>query len=293
MILKLQQAIVFKTGLCKLTLTDGVYVKSHIIPVALTRLPTNGKKIVQSGIGLGVKSRFVSWYDDKLVTRAGENILEKIDTSAINILRNNQLIWSSWGSDKSSLSSDFVDEFGELTFRMIRFTQAKELQLFFLSVVWRSAVTQRPEFSEVHLSNEIVEDLRSRVVSQDSGTLSDYPVQLFQIVTKGTLHNRTPVLESKIVEFEPDDRREINYVRVYFDGLVAHVHLPLLKNFDERFLRTCLQSEADTLVFTNKFDDSRAAANIKEMVATVLKERTVPPSKLTLISSAIRNTLKN
>lgn len=152
-----------KSGRCQLTGQYGPYVKSHIIPASLTRLPSNGKKIIQAGIGLGVKHRFVSWYDNELVTRAGEDILEEIDTPAIEILRKHKLIWSSWGSDKRLKADDFLAEPNEQGIRVVRIGRAKELQLFFLSLLWRSAASRRPEFSQVQLPADTVEDLRRRV----------------------------------------------------------------------------------------------------------------------------------
>ncbi len=199
-----------KSGLCKLTGTHGAYVKSHIIPASLTRLPSNGQKVVEGGIGLGVKNRFVSWYDNELVTRLGEDILEEIDTPAINVLRAHRLIWSSWGPEKRLKTSDLFAEPNEQAYRVVKVSGAKELQLFFLSVVWRSAATQRPEFSCVQLPADLLEDLRRRVSTKDPGPFGDYPVQLFQIISKGTLHNRSPLLERTVVELEAGDRREID-----------------------------------------------------------------------------------
>jgi hypothetical protein len=278
-----------KSGLCELTGTHGPYVKSHIIPASLTRLPTNGQKVVEAGIGLGVKNRFVSWYDNELVTRVGEDILEEIDTPAIDVLREHKLIWSSWGSENRLKTNDLLAKSDEQAFRVVKFSRAKELQLFFLSVVWRSAATQRPEFSDVQIPADLVEDIRRRVSAKDPGPFGDYPVQLFQIVSKGILHNRAPLLERTVVELETGDRREMDYVRIYFDGLVARVHLALRESFDERYLGTCLRSGEGTIVFAHEFEASRTAANIKEMVATVVKEGMEPTSRLTAIAAAVRD----
>ena len=123
-----------KSGLCKLTGTNGLYVKSHIIPASLTRLPTNGQKVVEAGIGLGVKSRFVSWYDNKLVTRIGEDILEQIDTPAIEALRAHKLIWSSWGTDSRLKTSDLLAESNELAFRVVDISSNSSL--LYISFIW-------------------------------------------------------------------------------------------------------------------------------------------------------------
>lgn len=278
-----------KSGRCKLTGTHGPYVKSHIIPASLTRLPTNGQKVVEAGIGHGVKRRFVSWYDNELVTRVGEDILEEIDTPAIDVLREHKLIWSSWGPENQLKTSDLHVSSDEQAFRVVIFPRAKELQLFFLSLVWRSAATQRPEFSDVRLSSELLEDLRQRVFAKDPGSFGDYPVQLFQIVSKGIQHNRTPLLERTVVELESGACRDVDFVRIYFDGLVARVYLSLRESFDERYLRTCLRSEEGTIVFAHEFEASRTAANIKDMTSAVVKEKMEPPSRLNLVAAAVRD----
>lgn len=278
-----------KSGLCKLTGTRGSFVKSHIIPASLTRLPSDGQKVVEAGIGVGVKNRFVSWYDNELVTQVGEDILEKIDTPAIEVLRAHKLIWSSWGPENQLTTSDLLAKSDGQAFRVVEVPRAKELQLFFISVVWRSAATQRPEFSDVQLPADLVEDLRQRVYARDPGPLGDYPVQLFQIVSKGLLHNRTPLLERTLVELEVGDRREMDYVRIYFDGLVARVHLALRESFDDRYLGTCLRSGEGTIVFAHKFEASRTAANINEMFVTVMQEGMEPPSRLTAIAVVTRD----
>lgn len=278
-----------KSGLCKLTGEYGRYVKSHIIPASLTRLPTKGEKIVQTGIGLGVKSRFVSWYDDELVTRVGEDILEEIDTPAIEVLREHKLIWSSWGSESRLKASDFLAGPDDQAFRIVQIPRATELKLFFLSLVWRSAASKRPEFSDVQLPNDTLEDLRRRVHVKDPGPFGDYPVQLFQIVSKGILHNRVPLIERTVMELEAGELREVKYVRIYFDGLVARVHIALCESFDTRYLGTCLRSDEGTIVFAHAFETSRAAADINEMVSTVVKEGMEPKSQLTAIAAAMRD----
>jgi|GEM_PF-1213772 len=277
-----------KSDLCKLTGTLGPYVKSHIIPASLTRLPTNGQKIVEVGIGLGVKKRFVSWYDNELVTRVGEDILEEIDTPAIEILRGHKLIWSSWGEAARLNTDDLQVDPSGVGLRLVNIARAKELQLFFLSLVWRSAVSQRHEFSYVQLTADTVEDLRNRVHAKDPGPLGDYPIQLFQIISKGILHNRVPSLERANLGLESGVLREMDYVRIYFDGLVAHIYLALRESFDDMFFNTCLRMGEDTFIFSHEYEASRTAANIKEMVATVVKEGVELPSRLTAIAAAVR-----
>jgi hypothetical protein len=233
----------------------------------------------------GHHGSYVGWYDNELVTRVGEDILEQIDTPAIQVLREHRLIWSSWASDETLITNDLLAPSGEQAYREIRIPRAKELQLFFLSVLWRSAATSRHEFSEVQLAADTLEDIRIRVCCKNPGAFSDYPVQLFQTTSKGVLHNRVPLLESNVFELEDGDSIELEYLRIYFDGLVARVHT----KFDERLLGTCLRSDEPTTVRAYAFDNSRNASDIKEVVSTVVKESMTPNSPLTAIAGAVRN----
>jgi hypothetical protein len=66
-----------QSGVCRLTGTPGEFVASHIIPLALTRLSGTGEKRIEAGIGLGIKHRANSWYDNALVKGNGGSRLLK------------------------------------------------------------------------------------------------------------------------------------------------------------------------------------------------------------------------
>lgn len=276
-------------GFCQLTKVHGQFVKSHIIPASLTRLNSDGQKIVEVGIGLGVKKKPATWYDNQLVIRSGEDILEAIDTPAIEILRKHKFIWSGWGNEEKLISDDFIAESDEISFRSVTIEGAKTLQLFFLSLLWRAAASQRPEFREIKIEQDTLEDLRLRVSNKNPGPHRDYPIQLFQIISKGINHNRAPTQEIKSIEIESGIQAQIEYVRFYLEGLVAHVHLPAKNAFADQYISTCLRSDTSTLIFAHTFDHSRTFANIKEMAAKVSAEEHMPPSNLNTIQSAIAN----
>lgn len=258
--------------LCALTKKVGKPVKSHIIPLALTRLSRTGEKHVETGIGRGVKIRANSWYDDALVIREGEDILAKIDTLGIKQLRKHKLVWSAWGKDTELKSSDQSHENGTPAYRSIRFEKAEYIQLLLLSILWRAAASNRPEFNEIALDPVVLEDLRLKIVAKNPGDFREYPIQLFQISSLGIIHNRTPLLEVKeIADSTRTPKETIEYARLYFDGLVAHIHLPRGTELSNMYLRACLRQTDESIVFLHKFEDSRAQANIAEMTQTVHK----------------------
>lgn len=282
-----------RDGICKLTQRPGRFVDSHLIPAALTRLSRTGEKAIETGIGRGFKKRPNSWYDSSLVTREGEDILAEIDARGIELLRQHRLVWSGWdGAEDIASEFEPVGPEGQGWRHVhIEAAEAQDLQLFFLSLLWRAAASTRPEFDEVKLLPHVLEDLRLRVLHREPGAAQDYPIQLFQLSTKGFAHNRTPLLERKRMP-QPDNTwgDEVSYVRFYFEGLVAHVHLGAEVQFEPLYLASCLGggAEHNTLVFWHRFEESRTWDNIKEMAATVQTELRTPPVRRTSVAEAAR-----
>jgi len=223
-------------GYCKLTGNYGRYVKSHIIPEALTETLWKGKGplIQRGGNGRRVRLGQTSWYDRGLVTADGEAILSKCDSWAIEFFRERKLIWSSWGVMEELELPDH--EWGperQFGYRKLENVDSDRLRLFFLSLLWRAAVTTRYEFSVVSLSPEELDQLRDMVVSGQVEPYHFYPAVLMQFSTRNFPHN---MAAGRSVKYEPifdpdtglpsqETGREIQYYRFFFDGLVAHVHI--------------------------------------------------------------------
>jgi len=235
--------------------------------------------MIEAGIGISPIRRPTSWYDRSLVGRQGEDVLARIDWRGIEDLRQHHLLWSSWGSSDSLPTDDLLFEDGVPRLRWISLSDATPLRLFFLSLAWRAGATTRPEFRWTSISPTVVDDLRLRVAGEDPGAPEDYPIQLYQIVTRGVAHNRTPLLERKRV-FDvdgSDSGLEIDYVRFYFDGLVAHVHLATQVRLPMCYLHySCLGFQERTPVFAHHYETSRASKDIVEMMRTVTMERSFP-----------------
>jgi hypothetical protein len=280
-----------RDGICKLTLRPGRFVDSHIIPAALTRLSRTGEKAIETGIGHGVKKRPHSWYDSVLVTREGEDILAEIDARGIELLRQYRLVWSGWNGVESIAREFEPGGASAQGWRHVQILpqQAEDLQLFFLSLLWRAAASTRPEFADVTLPPGVLEDLRLRILHRAPGPAQHYPIQLFQLTTKGFEHNRTPLLERKRMPLTDNTwGQEVSYARFYFEGLVAHVHLSAQVQFEATYLASCLGGgpENNTLVFGHRFEESRTWDNIKEMATNVHRELRTPPVRRTSVAEA-------
>lgn len=210
-------------GLCALTLRPGKYVKSHLIPRALTRPEVPGAKFIESGRGEKPIYRSDSWYDSRLVIAGGEAILARYDTWAIAALRRHKLVWSGWPDGISRLDDLWgeLDGASGLSVRSIEGLHGGRLRLFLLSLLWRAAATSRHEFSEISLPPDELEQLRMMVLTGTPEPLDFYPVTLFQHTTRGPAHNYSPVGPAFLRTEQATPK--ITF-RFYMDGLVAHFY---------------------------------------------------------------------
>jgi hypothetical protein len=208
------------TGVCKLTGTTGAFVRSHLLPEALTRSDRPSAGLAQFHSGRQPARRWTSWYDYRLVTKEGEVILAKLDDWAIKVLRQHKLVWSGW-------TDGAPPDLNAKTWgiREIEGIDPKLLRLFFLSLLWRAGATERTEFSEVTLPPTDLNLLGRMLVESNPQPLDFYPTTLLQLSTRGPTQNLVPLAGQKAVpNLDGTPPRIDPFFRFYFDGLVAHVH---------------------------------------------------------------------
>jgi hypothetical protein len=200
-------------------------VKSHLIPKALTRFAFPDRVHTEGGAGRRAKRVWNSWYDASIVTTKGEKILGDYDDWAVKFFREEELVWSGWGGGDRLSVDHIVEPVSLCGARTVKMAEPARLRLFFLSLLWRAAVSNLDGFREIILPPEHLERLRIMVLSGDPSPTWFCPIQLVQIYTRGEVHNVTPFMRPKIylgVDGAPD--LEINCYRFYFDGLIAHIH---------------------------------------------------------------------
>lgn len=269
-------------GVCALTLEPGDFIAAHLIPKALTRPSVSGRPLVQVSSGKMPVRRWDSWYDDRLVTLTGERILTELDTWAIRQLRTHKLVWSGWG-EAQTLEGHYTPIHG--TAWGIRRTvglDTRRLRLFFLSLLWRAAATSRPEFTEVEISACDLERLRLQLITHEPAPASFYRVQLTQLATRGVTQNMPPIAQYKDVKsLVPGTKHRLERIfRFYFDGLIAHFHLPDREATDADCGPLVLGAADDVVISTVNYDNSFQ----KENLAIVLSE-SLPSELLSSIDS--------
>lgn len=213
-----------------MTRTKGVFVDSHLLPKALTKADGLGPGLLEFGYGRTTR-RFSSWYDQRLVTKAGEDILSSYDDWAISLLRRYKLVWSGWGPIQRL--EDHLSVGQGAGMRVLKGGDWKRLRLFFLSLLWRGAASDRQEFNEITIPDRDLEQLRLMVLDRNPVPLEFYPISLTQLSTLGRFHNHAPIADVKAIPNLDDAGTTWNmpYFRFYLDGLIAHIsRLPPKRN---------------------------------------------------------------
>jgi hypothetical protein len=256
-------------GVCKLTGESGKFVKSHLIPRALTLPRAGGVGFAEIGERKRPAKRFDSWYDTKLVTQAGEDILTAYDTYAVRELRRLKLIWQSWGPMKRLSSPDFEEFSGSPHgIRIVQFSYPAKMRLFFLSLLWRAAASDREEFAEIFLSASQTRRLR-RAVREEQTDLPDdfFPIILNQISTRGFPHNQSALAMQKVVRLGKGRSKSLKMFRFYFDGLVSHIHYDLDEETIEGLQPMMVGPNASTVLSTVTWEGSWQGENLSNALA--------------------------
>lgn len=260
--------------LCKLTGKRGRFVEAHLIPKSLTKAAEKGSPFIQTEDGRRPIRRWSSWYDKHLVIREGEDILSSLDNWAIPKLRKHKLVWSGWRpnqvlSNVSMLAGIYASAppNSKWGYRVIKGVNPRRLRLFFLSLLWRAAATDRAEFSQVIMPPDELEKLRIMLVNSNPEPLSFYPVELCQFSTAGILYKNAPIMMMKTIERDKN-RQDIPIFRFYFDGLMTHMHRRASDNGLTEWFGSSIVGAGDTLVVaTVPFERSTQHEGLKRAIA--------------------------
>ena len=214
--------------------------------------------------------RWRSWYDPRLVTQAGEDILSAIDTWAVAELRKHKMVWSGWTNPWEFQQLHKTTPETGWGFRKIEGIDPKRLRLFFLSLLWRAAATDLPEFSEVELQPTDLEELRRMICASTVEPLSFYPASLTQLSTLGVVHNQTPIAEVKHIPSLNSETPDVDLpiFRFYFDGLIAHIHSQSSDDGHTASLGNLIVGAGETLLLsTQTFESSYQEMNLEFVIS--------------------------
>lgn len=208
---------------CALTGKSGRFVRSHILPRALTDKNLDQNARIEFGRGRRPALRHSSWFDDNLVVAEGEKILAKIDQAGMDEIERLGLSWRHFPISPNVVRSGAPD----LPFELLRAPDAdtKSLRLFFLSLLWRAAFSQRPEFAEIRLDLVSRKKLRGIVNGEVEPHDTDFPIVLILLTSKGEPQNLTPLRQKMKIPniLGSKQQPDLKIFRFFVDGLIAHV----------------------------------------------------------------------
>lgn len=238
-----------------------------MIPKAFTYGAEKGSPFAQAGPDIAPIKRWDSWYDQRIVTQAGERILEAHDDWAIRELRSHQLVWSGWGKSETVPAEVMkIPDSGGWGIRKITGIDSGRLRLFFLSLLWRAAVSEMFEFREVSLRASDVRRLRNMVRDGDPTPLNRFPIALVQLSTMGAIHNLSPLEQRKPKQPWLKNGPSYPIFRFYFDGLIAHIHKEIEEGEVEELGPMFVGNQDELIVSTVPFETSWQRENLSELI---------------------------
>jgi len=225
-------------------------------------------------MGRRPKRAWSSWTDHGLVTQIGEDILTELDTWAIPVLRSNWLVWSGWNTahrlvdHKNDLSEHFTyDPDRGHGIRFVRGIDTSRLRMFFLSLLWRAAASDRPEFEEIRIPTADLELLRLALVNRAPPPDYFYPAIVTQLSTRSHTHNFTPIYRGLA---ESDGSLPKHNFRFYMDGLIVNFYAEDGFPYETRLGKMPVGTASDLFVSTVTYENSFQLDNFKQMVAETI-----------------------
>ena len=253
-----------RTGVCALTQQHGVFVKSHLLPKALTRLEVHGERFWEGGEGRFPIRPSDSWYDPRLVIRKGEDILSALDDWAIAYLRGERLVWSGCTDGGPVPGVTTIDAEQGWGVREVQVPEPDTLRRFFLSLLWRAAATDMRGFDEIEVPPDDLDVLRRYLVREIAELpIGFYRVTLTQLIGPGELHNNTPFAETKRVPDGDDGWRQEQIFRFYIDGLIAHILRTPTDPTPRGMGPLAVGADNRLIVSTNEWAKSRQVSNLE------------------------------
>lgn len=253
-------------GVCRLTGAKGKLVRCHLLPKAVTRPRQRGNYFITGGPYQIPGRRFTSWYDEGLVTEEGERILRDYDTAGIRELRRLRLVWSGWDGTDAYHGVDMFPSDPTVTaghgMRGITHLDGQSLRLFFLSLLWRAAATDRTEFAEVQLPADHMDTLTNCLLRRCCGPLDFYPVSLVQLTTRSIAHNLAPLALDNTIDIGGGLTHRLYVFRFYLDGLIAYFNRSSLGADISGYAGICVGHGPTLAVLTRPVEGSFQMMNL-------------------------------
>ena len=162
---------------CALTGVSAPPVRCHIIPKGLSIKP-RGALHFDISSDRPARRRPGGWYDEVLVSAAGEEIFADLDNYAINLFRRKGFLFSARRDQGTPIDGfEPIHDGLELAGTFVtKDVDAQKVKHFGLSLLWRAAASKIQEFDHIRLSAQALEEIRSAIVGDKALRYWEYPV---------------------------------------------------------------------------------------------------------------------
>jgi hypothetical protein len=233
--------------ICKLCKVERQLKKSHIIPEYFFRSyrPNDGSSLQEVKAGRYFTPRYPIGYYEQLLCEQCEAITAKWDDTGIKFLQNADL----W--EQKNL--------GDRSYYEIMNFEYSTLKLFFMSVLWRAAVSSFSFFSAVELG-PFHARLSNLLLSADPGEPEDFAVSIFKYTSAEEELEKIIVSPTR---FKPN---RINHYRFRLNEFIFVIKVdsqPL--KVSQYFF--CLKKDKPLRIIESNFMDSQELANMIKVLA--------------------------
>ncbi|RWC39576.1 MAG: hypothetical protein EOS55_28980 [Mesorhizobium sp.] len=197
----------------------------------------------------------------------------RYDDRAIVELRRLKLLWESFGQSDRLDGSEIEWPVPEWGFRRLKTPHFKLLRLFFLSLLWRAAITKLPGFTSITLSDIRLEVLRRMVADGDPEPQTVFPITLTQLATRGPWHTASPTVDYVTYEAVVGvPEQQVRSFRFYFDGLIARIDDEETDTSGvDRWSHAAVGRSEDLFVMARPFEGSRQSERIESLIRATEK----------------------
>lgn len=178
---------------CKLCLEDRKLIKSHIIPKFMFKKMKDENNVfyeVTINIGNGdfkQRKTQIEDYDNNILC---ENCDNKILGGIYERYAEKVLYGKDLPENISPKCTNFINPTDNSEFSICTNIDYQKLKIFFLSILWRSSITDRSYFQDVSLGQKHEERIREIILNNEYINFDEYPIVITSFMrTENTLEN--------------------------------------------------------------------------------------------------------
>lgn len=178
---------------CRLCKSEGKLVKSHIIPKFMFKKMKDEDKVFYHIVhnidnnDQKIKKTQIEDYDKNILC---ENCDNKVLGGIYESYAQKALYGGQLPAEVSPKCINYKNPQDGLEFSICKNFDYKKIKNFYLSILWRASITDRPFFNEVNLGSKHEERIREILLNNEKVSKEEYPIIMTSFMrTDNTLEN--------------------------------------------------------------------------------------------------------